>query len=248
MRRPGPARAGPAGPANRRPDHRQGDRHRAKREQAAIDVPASVTSVNTEQLARDGKVRLEDYVAQVPGLSLSSYRQGFTQVALRGITTGVNQSASTTAFYIDEAPIGSVNAYAAGSAVTPDIDPAELQRVEILKGPQGTLYGAGAMGGLVRYVTAPPDFRKMHGSVTVGGSKVTNGGNGKVGRVSLNIPFGDNNMALRVSAFDRTDAGYIDDQWQAGRQRSRIKGGRAAFAWMINPDWKLSAFAPSPSA
>lgn len=54
-----------------------------KREQAAIDVPASVTSVNTEQLAKDGKVRLEDYVAQVPGMSLSSYRQGFTQVALR---------------------------------------------------------------------------------------------------------------------------------------------------------------------
>ena len=72
-----------------------------KREQAALDVPASVTSVNTDQLTRDGKVRLEDYVAQVPGMSLSSFRQGFTQVALRGITTGVNQSASTTAFYID---------------------------------------------------------------------------------------------------------------------------------------------------
>jgi outer membrane receptor protein involved in Fe transport len=215
-----------------------------KREQAAIDVPASVTSVNTEQLARDGKVRLEDYVAQVPGLSLSSYRQGFTQVALRGITTGVAQSASTTAFYIDEAPIGSVNAYTAGSAITPDIDPAELQRVEILKGPQGTLYGAGAMGGLVRYVTAPPDFRAMHGSVTVGGNKVTNGGEGSVGRLSLNIPFGDNKMALRVSAFDRTDAGYIAQT--NGKQevnKTRIKGGRAAFAWMINPDWKVNASA-----
>jgi outer membrane receptor protein involved in Fe transport len=215
-----------------------------KREQAAIDVPASVTSINTEQLARDGKVRLEDYVAQVPGLSLSSYRQGFTQVALRGITTGVAQSASTTAFYIDEAPIGSVNAYTAGSAVTPDIDPAELQRVEVLKGPQGTLYGAGAMGGLVRYVTAPPDFRAMHGSVTLGGSKVSNGGNGSVGRVSLNIPFGDHNMALRVSAFDRTDAGFIDQT--NGKQdvnETRIKGGRAAFAWMINPDWKVNASA-----
>jgi outer membrane receptor protein involved in Fe transport len=215
-----------------------------KREQAAIDVPASVTSVNTEQLARDGKVRLEDYVAQVPGLSVSSFRQGFTQVALRGITTGVAQSASTTAFYIDEAPIGSVNAYTAGSAITPDIDPAELQRVEILKGPQGTLYGAGAMGGLVRYVTAPPDFRAMHGSVTVGGSKVKNGGNGSVGRLSLNIPFADNSMALRVSAFDRTDAGFIDDV--KGKQdvnKTRIKGGRAAFAWQINPDWKVNASA-----
>jgi iron complex outermembrane receptor protein len=156
-----PARPGPA--ASHKVDEDGIDKvivTAQKREQAAIDVPASVTSVNTEQLAKDGKVRLEDYVAQVPGMSLSSYRQGFTQVALRGITTGVNQSASTTAFYIDEAPIGSVNAYAAGSAVTPDIDPADLQRVEILKGPQGTLYGAGAMGGLVRYVTSAPDFAR----------------------------------------------------------------------------------------
>ncbi|MGX4641473.1 TonB-dependent receptor [Massilia sp. SYSU DXS3249] len=215
-----------------------------KREQAAIDVPASVTSVNTEQLAKDGKVRLEDYVAQVPGMSLSSFRQGFTQVALRGITTGVNQSASTTAFYVDEAPIGSVNAYAAGSAVTPDIDPADLQRVEILKGPQGTLYGAGAMGGLVRYVTSAPDYRKLRGSVTLGGNSVQHGGNGKVGRASLNIPFADQTMALRVSAFSRTDAGYIDQT--NGREdvnEAKVEGGRVAFNWMINPDWKLSAFA-----
>jgi len=215
-----------------------------KREQAALDVPASVTSVNTDQLTRDGKVRLEDYVAQVPGMSLSSFRQGFTQVALRGITTGVNQSASTTAFYIDEAPIGSVNAYAAGSAVTPDIDPADLQRVEILKGPQGTLYGAGAMGGLVRYVTSAPDYRKLRGSVTLGGNSVRDGGNGKTARASLNVPFGEQNMALRVSAFSRTDAGYIDRT--DGREdvnEAKVEGGRVAFNWMINPDWKLSAFA-----
>jgi iron complex outermembrane receptor protein len=217
-----------------------------KREQAAIDVPASVTSVNTEQLARDGKVRLEDYVAQVPGMSLSSFRQGFTQVTLRGISTGVNQPASTTAFYIDEAPIGSVNAYAAGSAVTPDIDPADLKRVEILKGPQGTLYGAGAMGGLVRYVTSAPDFNKMRGSVTLGGNSVKGGGNGKNGRVSLNIPFADQSMALRVSAFSRTDAGYIDQT--NGRKdvnEAKVEGGRIAFNWLINNDWKLSAFALS---
>jgi outer membrane receptor protein involved in Fe transport len=215
-----------------------------KREQAAIDVPASVTSVNADQLARDGKVRLEDYVAQIPGLSLSSFRQGFTQVTLRGITTGVNQSASTTAFYIDEAPIGSVNAYAAGSAVTPDLDPAELQRIEVLKGPQGTLYGAGAMGGLVRYVTAPPDFRNFHGSVTAGASTVKDGGTGEVGRVMLNIPFAGHDMALRVSAFDRKDAGYIDDvDGRKDVNDAKVRGGRVAFDWMINPDWKLSAFA-----
>jgi iron complex outermembrane receptor protein len=215
-----------------------------KREQAAIDVPASVTAIMADQLARDGKTKLEDYVAQVPGLSLSSFRQGFTQVTLRGITTGVAQSASSTAFYIDEAPIGSVNAYAAGSAVTPDIDPADLQRVEVLKGPQGTLYGAGAMGGMVRYVTSAADFQKLRGSVSLGGSKVASGGNGSTGRMQLNVPFADNTMALRFSAFKRTDAGYIDNNKGAkDANESEVSGGRVAFNWLINNQWKLSAFA-----
>jgi outer membrane receptor protein involved in Fe transport len=215
-----------------------------KREQAALEVPGSVASVNTERLAREGKVRLEDYVASVPGLSISSYRQGFTQVTLRGITTGVADSAATTAFYIDEAPIGSVNAYTMGSTITPDIDPAELQRIEVLKGPQGTLYGAGAMGGMVRYVTAPPDLRQLRGSVTLGGNQVDGGGNGSSARASLNVPFADNTMALRFSAFRRTDGGFIDTT--RGREdinQSRVSGGRVAFTWMLNNQWKLNAFA-----
>jgi outer membrane receptor protein involved in Fe transport len=215
-----------------------------KREQAALDVPGSVASVNTERLAREGKVRLEDYVAAVPGLSISSYRQGFTQVILRGITTGVAQSAATTAFYIDEAPIGSVNAYTLGSTITPDIDPAELQRIEVLKGPQGTLYGAGAMGGMVRYVTAPADFRKMRGSVTLGGTQVDGGANGSSARASLNVPFAEDKMALRFSAFSRTDGGFIDTT--KGREdinQSKVSGGRVAFTWLLNNQWKLNAFA-----
>ncbi len=215
-----------------------------KREQAALDVPGSVTSVNAEKLSREGKVRLEDYVSSIPGLSISSYRQGFTQVILRGITTGVAQSAATTAFYIDEAPIGSVNAYTLGSLITPDIDPAELQRLEVLKGPQGTLYGAGAMGGMVRYVTAPADFRQMRGSVTLGGSQVDGGANGSSARASLNVPFANNTMALRFSAFSRTDGGFIDTT--KGRQdinQSKVSGGRVAYTWLINNQWKLNAFA-----
>jgi outer membrane receptor protein involved in Fe transport len=212
-----------------------------KREQAAIDVPASVTALRADQLVREGKVRLEDYAAQIPGLSLSSFRPGFTQVTLRGITTGVAQSASTTAFYIDEAPIGSVNAYAAGSAVTPDLDPAELQRVEVLKGPQGTLYGAGAMGGLVRYVTSAPDYRNLHASVTVGGNSVKHGENGSAGRMAINVPLNDT-MALRFSAFNREDGGYIDrTDGKEDVNSSRSRGGRAAFNWIITPDWKLAA-------
>ncbi|MES2148946.1 MAG: TonB-dependent receptor [Pseudomonadota bacterium] len=215
-----------------------------KREQAAIDVPASVTSLNTEQLARNGQVRLEDYVAQVPGLSISSSRPGFTQVSLRGITTGVAQSAASTAIYIDEAPIGSVNAYASGSSITPDLDPADLQRIEVLKGPQGTLYGAGALGGLMRYVTAPADFQKFKGSVTMGASRVAEGADGSVGRFSLNVPFSDHTMALRLSGFSRKDPGFIDNVSGGNDVNgSKIEGGRVAFSWIVNNGWKVNAFA-----
>lgn len=89
-----------------------------------------------------------------------------------------------------------------------------------------TLYGAGAMGGLVHYVTSAPDFKQTHGSLTLGGNSVKAGGNGKDARASLNIPFVDQSMALRVSAFSRTGAGYID-QTQAARTSTKPRS-RAA--------------------
>ena len=216
-----------------------------KREQASIDVPASVTAVDATRLASSGFTRIEDYAAEIPGLSFSSERAGQTQVILRGITTGLSQSASTTAFYIDEAPIGSMNAYAAGTLITPDIDPADLRQIEVLKGPQGTLYGAGALGGIVRYVTAPPDYSKFGGSVTIGGSDVERGSGGFVGRASLNVPLDGNSMGLRVSAFRRDDGGYIENPVNGERDvnKTHTDGGRLAFGWNLSNDWSLQAWA-----
>jgi len=215
-----------------------------KREQAAIDVPASVTSIDASSLASGGLDRLSDYVAQIPGMSLTSIKPGENQITIRGITTGLSQSAPTTAVYIDDAPIGSVNAYTAGSQLAPDIDPANLSRIEVLKGPQGTLYGAGAMGGMIRYVTTPPDFQNLKGSVTVGGDSVDGGGNGGVGRFYVNLPMGDNSQALQLSGFDQRYPGFIDDV--NGRKNvnyAQLKGGRAAYTWIISPNWKVAASA-----
>ena len=215
-----------------------------KREQAALDVPASVTAISADRISKGGLSKLEDYVAQVPGMSITS-NGGNMQVTLRGISTGLSQSAPTTAIYIDEAPIGSVNAYTVGAGLVPDIDPAELRRIEVLKGPQGTLYGAGAMGGLLRYVTADPDFTRTSGSITVGGSSVAHGGNGNLLRASANLPLGnEQNMGLRFSAFSRTEPGFIDNVAGSGQQdvnEVRTKGGRLAFAWKLSPDWRLKA-------
>ncbi|MBL0124471.1 MAG: TonB-dependent receptor plug domain-containing protein [Betaproteobacteria bacterium] len=210
-----------------------------KREQAAIDVPASVSTVSADRLARSGAVRLEDYAAQMPGLSVSVVSRGFTSVVLRGISTGISQATPATAFYIDEAPIGSITAYATGSTLTLDLDPYDLRRIEVLKGPQGTLYGAGAVGGLLRYVAEPADTKRFGGSIAFGANKVSHGGDGHEARASINIPLAENSAGLRISAFEREDAGYIDNpaKNQSEINKATTRGGRVALDWKINKDW-----------
>ncbi|MDE2369910.1 MAG: TonB-dependent receptor [Burkholderiales bacterium] len=214
-----------------------------KREQATIDVPASVATIGAEQLQDSGAVRLEDYAARLPGVSITALSRGFTSVVLRGISTGISQATPATAFYIDDEPIGSVTAYATGSTLTPDLDPYDLRRVEVLKGPQGTLYGAGAVGGLVRYVTVAPDSTKLGGLVSIGGNQVAHGGTGYEARAALNVPLVKDSMALRVSLFDREDPGYINDPTRNLTQVNKAKthGGRIGFGWTINPDWSVLA-------
>ncbi|WP_077034633.1 TonB-dependent receptor [Pelomonas sp. KK5] len=216
-----------------------------KREQAAIDVPASVTAVNAQRLSAAGLSQLEDYVAQIPGMSITS-NGGSMQVTLRGISTGLSQSSPTTSIYIDDAPVGSVNAYTTGATQVPDIDPADLRRIEVLKGPQGTLFGAGAMGGMLRYVTATPSFDKVAGTITAGAESTDHGDTGHLLRASVNLPFADHKMALRVSAFGHKLGGYIDNVAAGGRKNDNetdISGGQVAYAWQINPDWRLNALA-----
>ena len=211
-----------------------------KVEQRAIDVPASVTAISADTLANSGMTRLADYAAEVPGMSVTELSRGYTSVVLRGISTGISQATPSTAYYVDEAPIGSITPYATGGILTPDLDPYQLQRIEVLKGPQGTLYGADSIGGLVRYVTTPPDPHAFGAAVTLGANSVSGGGTGLDGRLSVNLPVNDSN-ALRASAFSRTEAGYIDDPITQRRDvnRARTDGGRADWAWTMNDDWSL---------
>lgn len=211
-----------------------------KREQAMLDVPISVSALDAEILAVSGLDRMTDYAAQIPGMSTTAVTRGYTSVVLRGISTGISQATPSTAFYIDEAPIGSITAYATGSTLTPDIDPFDLQRVEVLKGPQGTLYGAGAVGGLLRYVTIPPDPEKFYGAMTIGGNNVNNGGTGWEGRVAVNAPVSDSS-ALRFSAFSKEEAGWIDNPVNGAKDVNDAKttGGRLAYGWDISDAWSL---------
>ncbi len=160
-----------------------------RRAETLLKVAAPVTALKSEDLERQGAVKLADYAATVPGLNLISSVPGQTTVILRGISTGEGAAiAATTATYIDDSPFGTTTANALGSFSTLDLDPGTLQRVEVLRGPQGTLYGASAMGGLIKYVTTPPSLDKFGGRVELDGGAIDGGGQGGGARAMFTGP------------------------------------------------------------
>lgn len=215
-----------------------------KREQRLQDVPVPVSVVSPTELARNNQVRLQDFASTVPGLSVMSLGNGgLTSITIRGVSSGAYTPA-TVAITIDDVPSYSGLASAL-TAVRPDLDPSDLARIEVLRGPQGTLYGASSMGGLINYVTLDPSTDSVSGRVEVGASNVRFGDKlGYTARGSVNIPL-SGTLAARASAFVRRDPGYIDNVL-IGKEdvnESRVAGGRVSALWkpLDNVSLKVSA-------
>jgi iron complex outermembrane recepter protein len=233
------ASAAPAKTSSEAPDRDEGQLADVivtaqRRAEPLLRVAAPVTALQATDLARQGDFRLADYAASVPGLNLISSEPGETSIVIRGITTGYGAAiAATTSTYIDDSPFGSSTANALGSLTTIDLDPATLQSVEVLRGPQGTLYGASAMGGLIKYITIPPSLTSYSARVELNGSSVDGGGQGFGVRGMWNGPLVPGKLGLTANAFDRRDPGYINDP--NGNQKNvnglHVSGGRVAVLW-----------------
>lgn len=217
-----------------------------KRAERLQDVAVSITALTSEQLTAGGAVRFEDYLSHVPGLVADSATGsgGLNQLSLRGVNTGQGGN-PTVGFYIDDAPFGSSTNLGGGAIMAPDLDPSDLTRIEVMRGPQGTLYGAGSLGGLVKFVTTPPEFDRYSGRVEVSGSTVDHGGTGYGVRGAFNLPLSDK-LALRVSGFDREDPGFVRDAVRGATQvnKENLHGERIALAWRPIDSWTvcLTAF------
>ncbi|MDQ2762585.1 MAG: TonB-dependent receptor plug domain-containing protein, partial [Pseudomonadota bacterium] len=198
-----------------------------KREENLKDVPVPVSVVQTKALVQSNQVLLKDYVNSVPSFSLTPVIGSEQSLSIRGVTTG-GQAVPTVGILVDDIPFGdSTRIY------VPELDPGDLERIEVLRGPQGTLYGSNAMGGLLKYDTIQPSTDAMHASLAAGLSGVQNGDTvGYNVRGSINAPLGDR-LALRVSAFDRLDPGYIDNVLLGKRavNQATYYGGLAALKW-----------------
>jgi outer membrane receptor protein involved in Fe transport len=208
-----------------------------KRAEPLKNVPMSVTALGGQQLDKLQATSFSDYAALVPGLSLESANPGQTRLTLRGQNAG--GVGSTVAVYIDESPFGSSTALLNGSIITGDFDTWDVQRVEVLRGPQGTLYGANSEGGLLKFVTQPPVLGVYQGMVEVGGETVSNNGHGGDGasiKGLVNIPLGDT-AAIRLDAFDEYTPGWITNVGTDQRNVNwdRKDGLRASVLWQPTP-------------
>jgi len=208
-----------------------------KRSEPLKEVPMSVTALAGDELDKLQARDFADIAALVPGLSLVDQGPGISRLTLRGQNSGGD--GSTVAVYVDESPFGSSSALLNGSILTGDFDPWDLQRVEVLRGPQGTLYGANSEGGLLKYVTNPPELGTYSGAIEVNGETVAHGQNEGDVRGMVNIPLGSI-AAFRVSAYDEDLPGFIKDP-QTGKtdvNSGHKSGGRASF--LVDPVDSLS--------
>ena len=209
-----------------------------RREQVLLDVPQAISVLGGEELERQQARSFIDYAKNVPGLNVTQTNPGQSRLILRGINTG--SVGSTVAVYVDDVPFGSSGSLANGAIQAGDFDTFDVARIEVLKGPQGTLYGSNALGGVLKFVTNAPRTDRFEVRAQAGVEDTKGGETGYLANGVVNIPLGDA-LAFRASGFFQRNGGYID---AVGRAGSNINGndsygGRASL--LFEPTEAFSA-------
>jgi iron complex outermembrane recepter protein len=177
-----------------------------KRESTVQATPIAMTALSSSDLAQENIVSIQDLVGTIPGISLRTAGPGQTEYEMRGLASS-GGSVATVGFYLDETPL-SASAVALNGRTVIDADLYDLNRTEVLRGPQGTLYGAGSMGGTIKLVTNPPELHNLLGSAEADASQTTGGSTNGHGSLMLNFPIGDI-AALRFVTTDKYISGFI---------------------------------------
>ena len=211
-----------------------------KREVNLRDLPLSVGVLSGSTLSEIGAIGMDDYWRMIPSLNVKDGPLGGNTAIIRGLSDSVSfsQPESLNAFYIDDTAI----TFVPGLYATPG-DPAlvDLARVEVLRGPQGTLVGANAMGGAIRVITNEPDVEEPLRKLDLNLSNTAHGGWNYGGNFILNQPLRNGNSAIRLAAFYQDDDGFIDD---IGLQRKDINseqrgGARISWLWNVSDSFEV---------
>lgn len=186
-----------------------------RRSERMRDIPISIAALSSESLEKKGIRGIQDLVTSIPGISMSQGWGASTNISIRGIYSAVG--AATTGVYINDVPIMTRSLGASGTFTNTYPAIFDLDRVEALKGPQGTLFGAGSEGGTIRFITPAPSLTETSGyaraeaGITEGGAPSYEMG------AAIGVPLIEDKLGLRVSAYRRHDGGYIDrDPYPSG--------------------------------
>ena len=201
-------------------------------------TPYAISAVSGEAITRERASSLADIGFQVAGLTTTNLGPGRDKILLRGLSDGAftGQTQSIVALYLDEVPI-------TYNAPDPDLRLADIERVEVMRGPQGTLYGGGTIGGVVRLATRKPNLDDFSGQVLAGASVTRRGGAGRELEATINLPLLAGRVAMRAVGYRERSAGYIDNP-VLGRNdvnTSERNGGRLSLRAILTPAWQVTA-------
>lgn len=214
-------------------------------EKRAVNIqlaPVSISAIKGDKMQALGLKSLADYAQYAPGLVIGNGgTPGETSITLRGIAPV--SAGAVVGTYIDDTPLGSSNGWARATTFALDLMPYELERFEVLRGPQGTIYGAGAMGGLIKYVLKQADTDSFSGEIG-GELNATSGssGLGSAERAAVNLPIVKDKLGVRLSVFNQDYQGYTDNpllglkNTDDGYQR----GGRVAVTFKPTDNLKIN--------
>ena len=212
-----------------------------KREESLRDIPASISAFNGADLENQGKLNLADYIQETPGVVANSATPGVLRISMRGISTDTKPLSPTPS------PVGVFIGDTAFTdpyinSVTPDLSAFDIASVQILKGPQGTLFGGAALSGAIRYILQDPVQGEWQFRSFVQYNKVDEGGQAVTSGAIINVPIlKDDNLALRVGYVRRNYPGVYDNTRTGKKDVDRGGGNqfRALLAWQPTDELKL---------
>jgi len=206
-----------------------------RRESGIQDTAMSVNACSGEQLAKNGYTSIGQVLDSIPGVTSIASGPNENRIIIRNVATSTQEAGSaTSATYFDDFVVSGVLASAA------EIRLVDMQRIEVLKGPQGTLFGRSAMGGIVRYISNKPDPEAFAAGINTYVSSTTDGGDNIGGHGYINLPINDS-LALRLVAYSYQHDGFIDNV-ELGVEdfnEEDTVGGRAALRWQPTDQFTL---------
>jgi outer membrane receptor protein involved in Fe transport len=198
-----------------------------KRDERLVDVPISLTAFTNSMLVDSGASQLADFLQSAPGVGIIDNQSGQQNIQIRGINSTYGNA--VVGYYLDELPFTLV-----GNTQLPDIRTYDLQRIEVLRGPQGTLYGDGSLGGTIRILTHDPVLTGFDGNIDLTGSSTSGGDGNYAAKGMLNMVFKEEVAGLRLVASEESYGGWIDNTTTGVKDQNErdITNFRGKFRWV----------------